>query len=108
MAAAHAGVPIQPVVINFREVNGEEFTLRWRDHLCWYGDIPFVTSMWKALTLKSVKGEIEFLELIHSSPEDDRGLVADKAHAMISKKFVPVKSLPILTPSPVEAETDPT
>lgn len=108
MAAAHAGVPIQPVVINFREVNGEEFTLRWRDHLCWYGDIPFVTSMWKAATLKSVKGDIEFLELIHPSPEEDRGLVADKAHSMISAKFVPVKGLPPVAPSAVEAETDPT
>lgn len=91
MAAGQAGVPIQPVVVNFRAINGEGFTLKWRDHLCWYGDIPFAVSMWKAATLKSVKAEIEFLEQIHTSPEDDRGLIADKAHAMISSKFVAVK-----------------
>lgn len=91
MAAGQAGVPIQPVVINFRAINGEGFTLKWRDHLCWYGDIPFAVSMWRAATLKSVKAEIEFLEQIHTSPEDDRGLIADKAHAMIVAKFVPVQ-----------------
>nr|BFD58199.1 hypothetical protein CKG001_03060 [Bdellovibrio sp. CKG001]BFD61629.1 hypothetical protein BdHM001_03100 [Bdellovibrio sp. HM001]BFD65430.1 hypothetical protein HAGR004_04520 [Bdellovibrio sp. HAGR004] len=108
MAAAQAGVPIQPVVINFREVNGEEFSLKWRDHLCWYGDIPFVTSMWKSAVLKSVKGEIEFLEPVYTTPEDDRGLIADKVHLMISSKFVPVKGLPIEAQPPAEMEADPT
>ncbi len=90
MAAAHAGVPIQPVVVNFREVNGEKFSTKWRDHLCWYGDMPFAVSLWNSLTLKSVKAEIEFLDQIHSTLDDDRGVVADKAHELISKKFVPV------------------
>lgn len=104
MAASQAGVPIQPAVINFREVNGDEFNLKWRDHLCWYGDISFATSLWKALTLKSLKAEIEFLEQIQTTPEDDRGLIADKAHAMIAAKFIPVKGLPKEQPS-AELET---
>ncbi len=36
MAAARAGVPIQPVVINFPEINGEPFSLKTRDYVCWY------------------------------------------------------------------------
>lgn len=108
MAAAHAAVPIQPVVINFRELNGEEFNLKWRDHVCWYGDIPFVTSMWKTVTLKSAKVEIEFLEQIHSTPEDDRGVIAERAHALIAAKFIPVKGLPQEVQAPVEMEADPT
>ncbi|MNJ93334.1 1-acyl-sn-glycerol-3-phosphate acyltransferase [compost metagenome] len=107
MAAAHAGVPIQPVVVNFREVNGEEFNVKWRDHLCWYGDIPFVTSLWKSLSLKSVKAELEFLEPFMTSTEDDRGLVAAKAHAAISEKFRPVKPMPNEIDSS-EMEVDPT
>lgn len=91
MAAGQAGVPIQPAVINFREVNGEGFTKKWRDHLCWYGDISFVTSLWKALTLKSVTAELEFLPEIHATPEDDRSEIAARAHDMIASKFVPVK-----------------
>lgn len=106
MAAAHAGVPIQPVVVNFREVNGEEFSLKWRDHLCWYGDIPFITSLWRSLSLKSVKAELEFLEPIMASPDEDRGVIAGKAHAAVAAKFTPVKPDPAQI-SP-ELETDPT
>lgn len=104
MAASHAGVPIQPAVVNFRKVNGEDFSLKWRDHLCWYGDITFATSLWKALTLKSLHAEIEFLEQIHTTPEDDRGLIADKAHSLISEKFVPVKGIAVPAVPP-ELET---
>lgn len=91
MAAAHAHVPLLPAVVNFRTVNGESFSLRWRDHLCWYGDIPFHTSMWKALTLKSIDAEIEFLEPIMLKHDDDRTEVAQRAHAMIAQRFVAVK-----------------
>lgn len=107
MAAAHAAVPIQPVVINYRKINGDDFTLKWRDHVCWYGDIPFATSMWKTLTLRSVKAEIEYLEKIYSSPEDDRGLIADRAHALIAAKFVPVKTGEATDADLTKFETDP-
>ena len=93
MSAAHANVPIQPVVINYREINGEPFSLKNRDHVCWYGDMTFVTSMWKSMIVKSVTAEIEFLEKIYPTLEDDRGVIAEKAHALISAKFVPAKRL---------------
>ncbi|MEN0058852.1 MAG: lysophospholipid acyltransferase family protein [Bdellovibrio sp.] len=105
MAAAYADVPIQPVVVNFREINGEAFTLKWRDHVCWYGDIPFITSLWKSLTLKSVKAEVEFLDQVTTTPEEDRGLVAEKVHAMVAAKFVPVQPDPVTESSPVQMES---
>lgn len=108
MAAAHANVPIQPVVVNFRKINGEDFTVKWRDHVCWYGDISFATSMWKSAILKSVVAEIEFLEQIIATPDDDRALVAAKAHASISAKFVPVKNENREDQSGEIAEVDPT
>lgn len=108
MAAPHAGVPIQPAVINFRKVNGEDFSLKWRDHLCWYGDIPFVTSMWKATTLRSIEAEIEFLEQIHATPDDDRGVIAEKAYMLVSSKFTPVKGSIPEVQAPVEMQADPT
>ncbi len=91
MAAAHAGVPIQPVVINYREINGEPFSLKNRDHVCWYGDITFVSSMWKSMIVKSVTAEVEFLEKIYPKIDDDRSLIAEKAHSLISAKFVPAR-----------------
>ncbi|MFM6929807.1 MAG: lysophospholipid acyltransferase family protein [Bdellovibrio sp.] len=108
MAAAEAGVPIRPAVVNFREVNGEDFHVKWRDSVCWYGDVSFGTSFWGTLTLKSVTAEIEFLDVITVNPGDDRGLIADKAHALISSKFVPVKGAMPEAETPGQLETDPT
>ena len=104
MAAGHADVPIQPVVFNFRSINGEEFSMKWRDHVCWYGDIPFATSMLRALSLKYVEAEIEFLPEVIISKDEDRGLIADKIHAMVSSKFVPVKGAPVQEMPPAEME----
>ncbi|MGZ3771564.1 MAG: lysophospholipid acyltransferase family protein [Bdellovibrio sp.] len=92
MAAAHAEVPLQPVVVNFHQINGEEFTLKWRDHVCWYGDISFAAAMWKSSVLKKIVAEIEFLEPIPVSKQDDRTVIAEKAYAAISSRFVPVKN----------------
>lgn len=108
MAAAQAGVPIQPVVVNFRKINGEDFTLKWRDHVCWYGDIPFITAMWKTLTLKSVVADVEFLEQVPVDLTEDRGVVAEKIHHMISTRFEPVKGLPPEVEPPIVMEADPT
>ena len=108
MAAAHAGVPIQPVVINYREINGEAFSIKNRDHVCWYGDITFVTSMWKAMILKSVTAEVEFLEKIYPTLDDDRSVIAEKAHRLISSKFVPAKSVPVEGVISSQIQADPT
>ncbi|MNY79515.1 hypothetical protein D3C86_2201780 [compost metagenome] len=56
--------------------------------------------MWKALTLKYIDAEIEFLEPMTVDKDEDRGLVAERAHAAIAAKFVPVKGLPAPEPVP--------
>jgi 1-acyl-sn-glycerol-3-phosphate acyltransferase len=88
-AAAHAQVPIYPYVINFKSVEGQPFSLKNRDSVCWYGDISFVTSMIAAFSLKYVEVEIEFLQPVYPKVEDDRALLADQLHSMISNKFKP-------------------
>ncbi len=90
-AAAYAGVPILPYVFNFKSIQGEDFTLKNRDHVCWYGDIPFLVAMVKALSLKYVDVEIKFLAPFHPTPEMERAEVANKLHQMISNEFAPVK-----------------
>lgn len=87
MAGPHAGRPIQPGCINYVEIGGEEFNLRSRDRVCWYGEMTFVEAMWNLLTTDSIKAELEFLEPIHESAEADRGVVANRAHSVVSARF---------------------
>ncbi len=93
-AAAYAGVPILPYVFNFKSIEGEDFTLKNRDHVCWYGDIPFAVSMLKALSLKYVDVEIKFLDPVYTNVEMDRAQVANDLHQRISKEFITVKMTP--------------
>lgn len=93
MAAGVAGVPLQPAVFNWKSIEGKPFSLNNRDWVCWYGDMGFVTALWRHYQLKSVIAEIEFLEPIYVKPDDDRTMVAEKAHAAISAKFKPAKSV---------------
>jgi lyso-ornithine lipid O-acyltransferase len=90
-AAAFAGVPTLPYVFNFTSIDGEAFTKKYRDHVCYYGDIPFYTSLWRTMTLREIVCSVEFLQPIHTTPDDDRAKNADRLREMIVEKFVPVK-----------------
>ena len=90
-AAAHAGVPVLPYVFNFRSIEGKPFSLENRDKVCWYGDMPFITALLGAFSLKYVDVEIKFLEPLVTTPEDDRASIAHTLHQLISKEFIPVQ-----------------
>jgi len=89
-AAALAEVPIQPVVFNVMKVNGEPFSLKWRDYVCWYGDMPFMNSVLRLFSLKEIQVELIFLPQYKPSAWDTRQQVAETLHQQISEKFKPV------------------
>lgn len=99
-AAANAGVPILPFVFNFREINGEPgFQMKYRDSVCWYGDMPFYTALWRACGLKSLVCEIEYLSPVYTKSDNDRAAVAEAVRQMILMKYRPVGAKKIETHS---------
>jgi lyso-ornithine lipid O-acyltransferase len=88
-AAAYARVPIRPYVFNYIKVNDRDLQFSDRDSLCWYDDNSFVSAIWKSLQIKSILCEIEFLPLIHPTPEDDRTFISEKTRNVIAEKFRP-------------------
>lgn len=89
-AAAGTGAPILPMVLNFTEVNGEKMSWKWRNHVFWYGDQTFPEALWRTMSLRGLKAEIEFLEPIHCHSEEDRRHVAETAQYRIEQKFVKI------------------
>lgn len=89
MAAGYAQVPIRPFVFNFRQVNGRPIEFKDRDSVCWYGDQGFFPAIWRSLQLKKIQCEIEFLDLVYISPEDDRTTVSVSLHDKIEARFSP-------------------
>lgn len=88
--AAGTGVKIKPVVLNYRSINGEPISHKYREHVCWYGDIPFHTPMIKLLSSKSLEIELEFLDEVEVQSEEERREVAARLHQMMSEKFRPI------------------
>lgn len=92
ITAAAGAVPILPMVINYRQVNGQPMHPKYRDFVCWYGDQGFLEALLRVLSLKSCHAEIEFLQELHVHSEDDRHHIAQTAHKMVAEKFVPIRS----------------
>lgn len=90
-SAAFAGVPVLPYTFNFKSIDGEPFSRKNRDSVCYYGDIPFYTSLWNTLKLKEVICTVEFLPEVFTKPDDDRAMNAERIREMIVKKFVPIQ-----------------
>lgn len=89
-SAAGTGVPIKPVIVNFRKVNGEPMSHKWRDYVCWYGDLTFHGFLIRVFTVKSIEADIEFGEevLIHS--EEERKEIAAHLQALIESKYTKI------------------
>lgn len=86
-ATAGTNVPIQPAVINYRKVNGQKMSPRFRDNLFWYDDTSFPVMTWRMLQLWSFEVEIEFLNPVHCHSEEQRHEIASTLHDMISAKY---------------------
>ncbi len=89
MAAPLAGVPIQPVVVNFEKLAGEPFTLKNRDAVCWHDDTNFIVSLWRAFSLKDIHATVEFLPPVLIDANEDKAVVADRVYKMVADKFKP-------------------
>ena len=89
-AAAGTGIALRPAVVNYRKVNGEPVGLKWRDYVCWYGDIGFLEALVRILDMRSVEVEVRFLPTLLVQTEEDRRHVAEKAHKVISEHYIPL------------------
>lgn len=89
-AAAGTGVPILPMVINYRRVNGEAVSLKWRDYVCWYGDQTFFPALLRILSVQSVDVEIEFLKEVRVHSDKERREAATQIQALIEAKYTPI------------------
>jgi 1-acyl-sn-glycerol-3-phosphate acyltransferase len=88
MACAKSEANILPAVVNFREINGELMQNKFRDWVCWYGDMSFLKAIWNATQIKKCTAELEFLNEIEVMPDTHRKDVAQQAFETISSRYV--------------------
>lgn len=91
MAAGFAKVPIRPFAFNYLTVNGRPIEYKDRDNVCWYGDQSFFSAIWRSLQLKKIQCEVDFLDHVYITPDDDRTEVSVGLHDKISARHKPFK-----------------
>jgi 1-acyl-sn-glycerol-3-phosphate acyltransferase len=90
VAAAGTGVPILPVIVNYRKVNGEPMSHKWRDHIFWYGDHGFFPHVIRLFGLRSIDVDLEFEKEMMVHSEQERREIAAHLQSVIEAKFTPV------------------
>lgn len=71
-AAIDAGVPVQPVVLAYRSINGQPFDDGNRDRVCWYGNMSFLPHFLGLFSLSGIQAQLHLLPAVHPSPGDSR------------------------------------
>lgn len=86
-AAIDSKVPIKPITINYRYLDGVEVSLKNRDSIFWYGDMTFADHLWTFLKMKRVDVDLVIGEKLKIGEEMDHGILAEKSHELVSNNY---------------------
>ncbi|MCH2534550.1 MAG: 1-acyl-sn-glycerol-3-phosphate acyltransferase [Bdellovibrionales bacterium] len=89
-APIFADKPVSVLCLNYTKINNHGFNEQNRDYICWYGDMSFVPHLWKLMSLKSVKAEVEVCEVL-STQGQSADQLALSSHTTVTKFFKPVE-----------------
>lgn len=89
-AAIFADKPVSVLCLNYKSLNGESFKLSNRDYVCWYGDMSFVPHLWKLMSLKSIRAEVEVCTILNTQGESVEEL-ATTSQRFVTEHFKPVE-----------------
>jgi 1-acyl-sn-glycerol-3-phosphate acyltransferase len=80
-------LPVLPVCIKYKTINGEPFAVSNRDQVCWYGDMPFLNHFLNLRKIESVEVELKIFEPIPVRPESLTKELAQQAHSLILAEY---------------------
>ncbi len=93
-SAAGTGIAIKPMVLNYRRVNGEPMSAKWRDYVFWYGDQTFAPALLRFFSLRSVEVDLEFCQDVIVHSEEERKIVAGQIQSVVVSKYSKIPLLP--------------
>jgi 1-acyl-sn-glycerol-3-phosphate acyltransferase len=91
LAAVKAQKPVIPMVINYRVLGKDPLSVNNRDKVFWYGDMPFASHLWELCGLGNIEVDLNFLEPIYPSPDQEPGELSAKAQVAVESVFIPVR-----------------
>lgn len=89
-AAARAGVPVLPVVIQYEHIDGQPVTAKNRDQLCWYGPMSFGPHFLALMKLRRIDMRLQVLPEIAVTKESTRDTLMEQAQNAIRAAYRPI------------------
>lgn len=89
-AAARAGVPVLPVVIQYEYIDGQPVTAVNRDQLAWYGPMSFGPHFLGLMKMRRIDMRLKVLPEIPVTPESTRDTLMEQAQAAIRAEYRPI------------------
>lgn len=81
------GCPIQPIILNYTSIDGQNFNSKTCDLVCWYGEMPLFKHILTLFGLKQIKANIKILPQIDSTQFDNRKEISNYCHQVLSKNY---------------------
>lgn len=89
-AALEAGVPVVPVAINYRSIDGEKLGRSNRDKLFYYGDQTFSDQIRHVFKMRSVEVELRFLPPLLPGEGVSHKELCEEAYRVIVASYDPI------------------
>jgi 1-acyl-sn-glycerol-3-phosphate acyltransferase len=86
LAAAGDSVLIVPACLRYDSIDGEFFSAKNCDYVCWYGDMSFAPHLWNFLSTKQTLARAVFFEPI-SSASANRKYISSHARQLIVSEY---------------------
>jgi 1-acyl-sn-glycerol-3-phosphate acyltransferase len=87
-AAIAAGVPVQPVCLNYLTIDGRSVDIESGRRLFWYGDMEFLPHLWALMFVDHVEVEVTVLDPVAIDHGVDRKALAGQAWKQISTCYI--------------------
>ena len=82
-----AEIPILPICLKYKTIDGEPFSAANCDRVTWHGDMSFAPHLHQMLSLKDVRATVEYFDPIDSTQFADHGALAAAAHRVVETAY---------------------
>ncbi len=81
------GLPILPICLKYRSIDGQPFSRSNCDWICWYGDMKFIPHVLKLLSIGQIEVDIHYLTPLYPGDFKDHGELSRAAEQSIRSVY---------------------
>lgn len=79
--------PILPMCLKYTHIDGEPFSPKNSDRICWYGDMSFAPHLLQLMKVREVRAEVHYLDPLDPKNFANHGDLAEKAQQDIEAVY---------------------